>query len=285
MTDIIEEVKFRIPTRSELPMNHSSIPSLKRRPKWIIKHWLAEGQLCFFAAESSTFKTFIATHIASMVSLGRDCLGQKVSKGNSLMILSEGGDDNAFRLWGVMKKNDTLITDEMVDMRTLSVDLMKEDHAEALINLIKEEDNNIKILWIDTFAMNTSGKNDSDEDTMAFMKNCRHIMEETGVAIVILDHLPKSSDGKKVYRPKGAGAKFNAQDAGWGAFRANRNTGDRFVELYQTKQRLGRDDLEVELGLEVINLDWDEIEEEHITTLVVTETPGPFIKQSNKPTF
>ncbi|MGH2959037.1 MAG: AAA family ATPase, partial [Solirubrobacterales bacterium] len=179
------------------------------RPAWLLDQMLIAGKVNLLYGKSSTFKSFIAFHMAAAIASGTPCFGfDCVSPGAVFWIAAEGEDSlHPMALaWETEFNNGTPIPDAHFAQLPYRVNLSG-DHdlqrTQAEMQDVFLADTPIRLIVVDTLSRTFEGEQNSNDDGAAYIRQLEKLAEDTGSAVLLIHHGSKYGDG-----PRGAYAFF-----------------------------------------------------------------------------
>jgi hypothetical protein len=224
-----------------------------------------------------TFKSFIALHMAAMVASGQTWLGHEVqSEGGVLYVAGEGHGGIGTRIAGLRKQYE--LTDIPVGVIRSQVNLRgsESDFTDLLIAIAESEIEKPKLIIIDTLARAFGGGNENaSEDMGAFIAQCGRLQAATEAALLVVHHSGKDAS----LGLRGHSSFLGAVDT---QIEITRHQEAQSGTLKLTKQKDGKDGVEIHFSLDSVNLEPPKgegesplgFEQHESATLVVTPFQG-----------
>ena len=218
--DLIKQEDLNRPTHNLLQNGPLSKPYSKLgihtieniKPKsieWLWDGMIPKGKLTLFAGESGIGKTQILCNLAATITRGGYFPGEQMHCEQADVLYLSGEDD----------LKDTLVPRFMASGgergRFHNFPSTNVDNIEEVLPKVREYlfDKPQVVLWIvDPITAFCGGKFDNNDVTSvrAMAAQLKGLAEETGVAILVLNHLTKDSKNKSVHRILGSGAWVHA---------------------------------------------------------------------------
>ncbi len=248
--------------------------------EWLIKGVMPKADVGMIFGESGSGKSFLALDMAMSIAQGvswRDC---NVTKGSVAYLVAEGTQGFRKRLKAYAKKNKV----KLADIPFYVIDecpnfLGKSDDDQKIINNIHNHNavnpnEKIKVLFIDTFAMVTSGANENSSDDMgAVIGRCKRIALQTGAMVVLIHHSGKDAT-------KGARGWSGVKGAMDFEIEITRKDDLRTAKL--SKMKDGEDGEMFGFTLEIVVLEENEFGVPEVTSCVIAPSEIPDVKRSPK---
>jgi archaellum biogenesis ATPase FlaH len=221
--------------------------------KWIVKNWIAKGDICFIAGKAASFKSTICLHIAYSIANGLLVFNKYETDKSKVLYLNEENPLVNFKNMVKRVRNGLDLKEEDKDNVAFSqmqgVKLDNNDDLKYLIDYIKT--NNIEVLICDSLRRFIGFDENSATDMNRFfdnMKTLRRICKN--LTIIILHHLKKenaqyNTDMRDMLR--GSSDIVNSADCVIGI---RRKHGFNAIQIEHIKNRSG---LEMENKLILIN--------------------------------
>lgn len=163
---------------------------------YIVKGWMAPGEISLIVGAKNARKSFFALHAAYAISLGRTVFGRRAKQASILYIVCEGEKGISKRVRALVRRYGKSIAFHViaqpVDLlhRTRTADDLKE-----IIATVKEH--NVGVVFVDTVArVMPGGRENSPEDMSTLLHNLNILRYETGAHIAGVHH-GTQDDGTK----------------------------------------------------------------------------------------
>jgi hypothetical protein len=240
--------------------------------KWLIDRVIPQRGFMALYGPPGTFKSFIALHMAAMVASGQTWLGHEVqSEGGVLYVAGEGHGGIGTRIAGLRKQYD--LKDIPVGVIRSQVNLRgsESDFTDLLIAIAESEIEKPKLIIIDTLARAFGGGNENaSEDMGAFIAQCGRLQAATEAALLVVHHSGKDAS----LGLRGHSSFLGAVDT---QIEITRHQEAQSGTLKLTKQKDGKDGVEIHFSLDSVNLEPPKglgFEADESATLVVKEFTG-----------
>jgi hypothetical protein len=240
--------------------------------KWLIDKIVPEGGFMALYGPPGTFKSFIALHMAAMVASGQAWLGHEVhQQGGVLYVAGEGHGGIGTRIAGLRK--DYGFNDIPVGVIRSQVNLRSSeaDFTDLLLAIAESEIEKPRLIIIDTLARAFAGGNENaSEDMGAFIAQCGRLQAATQAALLVVHHSGKDAS----LGLRGHSSFLGAVDT---QIEITRHQEQLSGQLKLTKQKDGKDGIEVYFALETVALESPQglgFEDNESSTLVVKTFTG-----------
>jgi hypothetical protein len=240
--------------------------------KWLIDRVIPQRGFMALYGPPGTFKSFIALHMAAMVASGQTWLGHEVQgEGGVLYVAGEGHGGIGTRIAGLRKQYD--LKDIPVGVIRSQVNLRgsESDFTDLLIAIAESEIEKPKLIIIDTLARAFGGGNENaSEDMGAFIAQCGRLQAATEAALLVVHHSGKDAS----LGLRGHSSFLGAVDT---QIEITRHQEAQSGTLKLTKQKDGKDGVEIHFSLDSVNLEPPKglgFEADESATLVVKEFTG-----------
>lgn len=247
---------------------------------WLVKPWIARGEVAVVAGPSGSGKTFVVTDLAMAIVRGTKWIGEYRVKQGGVAYQSGEGQKGllAKRIPAYRRKYGLSDADDLpIAFLPEELDLFHgDDHAKALVEEIKGLSALMKVpielVVIDTLAAATAGADEnSSKDVGPVIKRCNMIRQQTGATVVLVHHM--NADGTKI--------------RGWTGWQGNVDSVlicRKLDDMHDDQRRVlrevtlgklkdGLDDMRVRFVLEQIEIDEDE-DGDKVTSCVVIPPEG-----------
>ena len=186
------------------PISAKDLPDLEQPPS-LWEGLLYPGCITQLNAEPGAGKSTIAYNIAALGALRRDFLGIGFPKRIKTLYI-----DLETPLW-LQKLKIQRICDELPEDFHLLSELTLRRDLNHLLRLCKQEMYELIVLDTQSKVLDMEDENSNSEANRA-VSRLRKIVAETGAAILLIHHTKKGTEGKDVYRGRGASAIAGAVD-------------------------------------------------------------------------
>lgn len=200
-------------TNNSMTISFKSLAELKAtasKDEWLIKNWIAKGELISIIAQPAAGKSLLALEMALAMATKTHWRGEKVSRVSTVCyIIGEGQKGFMDRVRAYEIDNNVCVDDCPFYLSNTSAQL---DTVEGLTQTIKaiEKTNKIPdVIITDTLARCYGGDENSARDIGEFVKNCNYLSAYFNGAAVILIHHSGHSDKT---RSRGSSALIGAVD-------------------------------------------------------------------------
>lgn len=184
-------------------------------PQFVVNGLIPAGKPGVLAGFGGVSKTMLAIDLACRIAIGRPIFGCAVTEGCALLFLGEEDGPEIARRVGAITQHYTAAERETVQLRVLAFPLGGEDirltrleHGNAVhtglsdefIRLAREQekcrDVPVRLIVIDHARLAMGGDPNAADHVTALTRELQHIAAETGAAVLLLAHSPKSAHGK-----------------------------------------------------------------------------------------
>lgn len=179
---------------------------------WVVDGLLLAEKSAVLAGFGGVSKTQLAIQLAMSVALGQPFADRAVKQGGAILLLGEEDRDEISRRVSAVvrqKKLDqsqiTRLVNSMYGFPFVGQDMrltvkpkegLKESPlVQGIVNTAKQA-GGIKLIVLDHLALLHGGDFNAREDAALTMRVVNHIGQETGAAVLLLAHSPKSAAGK-----------------------------------------------------------------------------------------
>jgi hypothetical protein len=218
--------------------------------KWLVDRIVPQKAFMALYGPPGTFKSFIALHLAAMIASGSAWLAHEVHEpGEVLYIAGEGHGGIGTRIAGLRHAYE--LTDIPVGVIRSQVNLRSsdQDFEDLIIAIKSSEIQRPKLIIIDTLARAFGGGNENaSEDMGSFISNCGRLQEATGAALLVVHHSGKDAS----LGLRGHSSFLGAVDT---QIEITRHTDQMSGTLKVTKQKDGKDGVEIHFSMETVNFD------------------------------
>lgn len=212
--------------------------------RWVVEEYLPPG-MTFISGKPKVGKSWLSLQLALAVASGGTCFGKRVEQGSVLYLALE---DNERRLQDRMRKQGWL--------ETHHIDFMLYDHFRDQIGALNAgggkrllayiEAQQYKLVIVDTFSRAIQGDQLDKEMMDSSMSPLQAYAMRTDVAMVMIDHMPKSAgqngDADPIAHLYGSVAKSGVGDTFWALYKEQGRAGAKLAMV-------GRDVMDVTLKL------------------------------------
>ncbi len=226
--------------------------------RWVVESWIPEGDICFIAGKSSSFKTVTSLHLAYAICNGLDVFNKYTTKKSKVLYLNEENPRNVLinfirKIKKGLQLNNTNKEVGFSIMENIRID--KVDDVSKLISFIQKH--NIDVLFLDSFRRFIGFDENNATEMNKVFNNLKAIrkMSKRNLTIVILHHLKKengqySSDMRDLLR--GSSDIVNSADSIIGI---KRKHGSKAIRIEHVKNRSGE---EMQEKIITVNTDNDQ---------------------------
>lgn len=167
-------------------------------PTWLIDQHLPNKAYTCMYGESGKLKSFIALDMALSVAYGTEYISTyDVEPGPVVYIASEGKNGYKHRVNAWKQDRGIKPNSDQFKMICRSFSLVGEDRekeVQALTDIIKSRFPSIKLLVIDTLALNFGGNDEnSTKDMNAFNLSCHALKDNLGCTVLAVHHTGKDT--------------------------------------------------------------------------------------------
>lgn len=157
-------------------------------PNWLIDGVLHQETIAAIVGRSGVFKTFLALDIGMSIATNRPWLGRKVTAGNVLHIVGEGGRGIKLRAHAWRLTNGLTTADTQNWACTVrSIDLMNQ--AEDLVAVCEQEfPDGLVLVIVDTLARNQSGDENSTQQMSQLVRQAELVRDRFQATVLFVHH-------------------------------------------------------------------------------------------------
>ena len=163
---------------------------------WLIANLLPCDSVGILYGFSGLYKSFIALDIACHISAGIDYHGMETQQGKVVYLSSDGDNGIKRRINAWLNAHPDAPPSVLLDnIEFLNFDLVSEftfrENNKAfswLIEGIKAEGSNVKLIVVDQLSMFNEGDEDKEETAMDFVETCKHVSVELGCSVLFIYH-------------------------------------------------------------------------------------------------
>jgi AAA domain len=191
--------------------------SINMRPQeprdWVLQEILLAGKALVLGGLGGVSKTQLAIHTAVHVALGERFMGKEVASGNVLLILAEEDQQEISRRISAIARKRAFTEAQIaqVENRIRGFGLVGQDarltvqqkgglietgFADRVIAAAQEM-GGVRLIVLDHLALIHGGDFNAREDAALTMRVVNHVAKETGAAVMVLAHTPKSAADKE----------------------------------------------------------------------------------------
>jgi hypothetical protein len=194
--------------------------NMKIRPvDWLWKDMLAKGKVHLLSGNGGRGKTTLMLSIAASLTSGEPFPGE-LSERAPMGVMYLSSEDSAEDTLGprflaaggdlaFLNLPERLIT---ADGQYLSV----LDHTQILADLVGATQSKLVVLDPGTAFCGSNVDNNNATQIRSVMARLQEVAEQTGAAVMVLNHMTKSTKGSPVHRVLGSGAWVHASRLVWG---------------------------------------------------------------------
>jgi KaiC/GvpD/RAD55 family RecA-like ATPase len=178
-------------------------------PEWLIKDILPQTGLTFVYGAPKSGKSFVVLDMALKVVNGQPWFGRPTKQGGVLYIAGEGagGFKNRYKAW---HQHNNTQPNAAMRLKPTAIDLGDDDDLVKLLNTVRAQINDAKLVVIDTLARATPGIDENDAASMGkVVQVCDMIWRELNVCVLLVHHSGKD-EGRGM---RGSSALLGAADA------------------------------------------------------------------------
>jgi putative DNA primase/helicase len=166
-------------------------------PEWLVKGLIPKGGVGLLVGQSQAYKSFLALHAALCLSTGiaphpDHPVAESVE---TIFIAGEGAGGFKLRIKAWMNAHPN--AKPAMRLQAFPSYLDKEAEAKALALAIRElaehDGKRHRLLVVDTFSANFTGKENTD-DVAGFIRHCQRIAQTCDVTVLVIHHLGKDGD-------------------------------------------------------------------------------------------
>lgn len=176
---------------------------------WVVKDILLTGKSAVLAGFGGVSKTQLAIQICFDIVLGRSFAGHLTKQGRAMILLGEEDRDEVERRVSALVRYHEISDAEMdtlranifgfpfvgIDMRLsqkIGWELKESDFPEEIVEAAREA-GNVNLIVLDHLSLVHGGDFNAREDATLTMRLVNRIAQDTGAAVLVLAHSPKSS--------------------------------------------------------------------------------------------
>lgn len=166
-------------------------------PEWLVRGVIPKGGVGLLVGQSQAYKSFLALHLALCLSTGTDPHPDHpvAERCETIFVAGEGAGGFKLRIKAWMNAHPELRP--AMRLQTFPSYLDKEAEARALARAIRElaehDGKRHRLLVVDTFSANFTGKENTD-DAAGFVRHCHRIAQACDVTVLVVHHLGKDGD-------------------------------------------------------------------------------------------
>lgn len=161
--------------------------------RWLVTDLIPAKSFGSIYAKPASYKSFLALHIAAMVSTGGEMWGRSCTQGAVIYVAAEGAGGMWKRMQAIKKAHGINEAPIYFVRAQLNLATSLEDR-DALVNEIKELNVNPALIILDTFARVTAGIDENSAQGVGAAIAVQSSLMETGAAVMIVHHQGKNSD-------------------------------------------------------------------------------------------
>ena len=168
---------------------------------WLVYQWLPAGELALLAGAGGTGKSLLALQLCYAVATGTDFLGETESvtmsgvKGRTVYATYEDGADELHRRWNAIHDYRRAEDDEQLQVLQLKGlgGLWIDGRASGVLDrLLSHHCGDASLLVIDNVSRAFTGNENDRSEVSAFHDTLDGFAAQTGCAILLIGHTPKS---------------------------------------------------------------------------------------------
>lgn len=178
------------------PSRLVKIGDLRKRPapKWLIQRFLVLGATSLFTADSGSYKSFIALHIAYSVAHGLPFFGRGIQSGPVVYVAGEGGDGIRARSIAWDKHHEREAPENLFVWES-AVQVGKAEEVTAFLLELEEAELKPALIIFDTLNRCAEGlEENSAKDMGLFCAGLERIKRATGAHVSVVHH--NNANGK-----------------------------------------------------------------------------------------
>ena len=166
------------------------------KEKWLIANLLPCDSVGILYGFSGLYKSFIALDIACHIASGIDFHGMRTEQGEVVYLSSDGDNGIKQRINAWLDAHPGASPSVLLDnISFLNFDLVSEftfrknnEVLSWLIEGIKAEGSNVKLIVVDQLSMFNEGDEDKEETVIDFVGTCKHVSVELGCSVLFIYH-------------------------------------------------------------------------------------------------
>ena len=178
-------------------------------PEWLIKDILPQTGLVFVYGAPKSGKSFVVLDMAMRVVNGQPWFGRTTKQGGVLYIAGEGagGYKNRYKAW---HQHNNTAPNAGLRLKPTAIDLGDDEDLVKLLNTVRAQIQDAKLVIVDTLARATPGIDENDAASMGkVVQVCDLIWRELNVCVLLVHHSGKD-EGRGM---RGSSALLGAADA------------------------------------------------------------------------
>ncbi|MCI4410416.1 MAG: AAA family ATPase [Thiotrichales bacterium] len=177
---------------------------------WLIKHWIAKGELISIIAQPAAGKSLLALEMALAMATGKDWRGEKIHRvSNIFYVIGEGQKGFIDRVSAYEIENNISVDNCPFYLSNTSIGFDTVEGLTQIINAIEQTKTTPDVIFIDTLARSFNGDENSASNMGDFVKNCNCLSLYFNNAAVVVIHHSGNSDKT---RSRGSSALIGAVD-------------------------------------------------------------------------
>lgn len=159
-------------------------------PRWYVKGLLPEADLGMIFGPSGSGKSFLAFDIACALARGvKDWGGRRVRPARVGWIAAEATGSVGLRARAYARHHGIEVADITLPVIAYAPDMGNKKHVADIVQGV--EDAGIEVLFVDTLAAVSGGRDENTVEMQVVMNGCRRVRDETGAMVVVIHHSGK----------------------------------------------------------------------------------------------
>jgi hypothetical protein len=161
--------------------------------KWLVPDLIPAKSFGSIYAKPASYKSFLALHIAAMVSTGGEVWGRACTQGAVVYVAAEGAGGMWKRMQAIKQAHGITTAPIFFVRAQLNLATSLEDR-DALVNEIMALNVNPALIILDTFARVTAGIDENSAQGVGAAIAVQSSLMETGASVMIVHHQGKNSE-------------------------------------------------------------------------------------------
>jgi hypothetical protein len=161
--------------------------------KWLVPDLIPAKSFGSIYAKPASYKSFLALHIAAMVSTGGEVWGRTCTQGAVVFVAAEGAGGLWKRMAAIKQAHGITAAPIYFVRAQLNLATSLEDR-DALVNEIMALNVNPVLIILDTFARVTAGIDENSAQGVGAAIAVQSSLMETGASVMIVHHQGKNSE-------------------------------------------------------------------------------------------